>query len=139
MEFIGKRVFNSIRKSIKKSREEAKRRRMRPYMPCYFDRGVTEQEFHEIVEKETKRIKRIIGFERKGSIVWVAVESQSKISEWTFKIDFNNYGHVTGKYWLSTDNEDSDIPERIAERIKNAIQEKVCEHYDKQDDSERDF
>ncbi len=56
-----------------------------------------------------------------GPVVYGIVESQSGLSEWSFTIDFNDYGHITGEYWITTDNDDSIIPERVAGRIREAI------------------
>ena len=37
------------------------------------------------------------------------------------KIDFNDYGHITGRYWIVSENEDSNIPYYIAYNIKSVI------------------
>ena len=54
-------------------------------------------------------------------VVIGTVHSQSGITDWNFKIDFSDYGHLTGKFWMSTDNDDSEIPRTIAGRISDAI------------------
>ena len=47
--------------------------------------------------------------------------SQSGISEWDFELDFNDYGKITGTYWISSDNYDSMIPETLGNLIQKAI------------------
>lgn len=56
-----------------------------------------------------------------GPIVYGTVRSQSGISDWSFTIDFNDFGRITGSYWLSSDNRDSEIPSTIAKRMKSDI------------------
>lgn len=102
----------------KQAAEEAERRRN---CPRIFNDGITRDEFTVIVKRAKKGIKRIAELTTDEMIVSGVVHSQSGISDWKFKIDFSDYGHLTGKYWISTDNSDSDIPEIIAGRISDAI------------------
>ena len=93
--------------------------------PCNFDNGIDNEEFTEIVKKECRAIKRITNYEINGASVRVKVRSQSGISDWKFTMDFNDYGKISGRYWLSSKNGDSKIPETVAERIKEKIIEKL--------------
>jgi hypothetical protein len=43
--------------------------------------------------------------------VTLRVGSISGLSTWEAEIGFNHYGHLTGAYWLDTENTDSLIPE----------------------------
>ena len=54
-------------------------------------------------------------------MVYGTVRTQSGLSEWDFKVDFNDYGHITGKYWLSSDNDDSNIPGHVADNMSTMI------------------
>lgn len=89
--------------------------------PCNFDNGISRTEFNEIVEKELKAIKRINDFSINDTVIRARVRSQSGISEWRFTVDFNDYGKITGNYWLNSKNNDSQIPESVAENIKKSI------------------
>ena len=89
--------------------------------PCNFDNGISKDEFNEIVEKELKAIKRINDFSINDTVIRARVRSQSGISEWRFTVDFNDYGKITGNYWLNSKNNDSQIPESVAENIKKSI------------------
>ena len=60
-----------------------------------------------------------------GPIVKGTVESQSGLSKWNFTVDFNNYGRISGKYWVKSENKDSSIPKHIAEKIKSEIEKTV--------------
>ena len=42
-----------------------------------------------------------------------------------FSIDYNDYGHITGKYWLRSENDDSPVPQVIAKKIRDAIELKL--------------
>ena len=97
--------------------EEEKRKNT----PCMFSDGFTEYEFEKMVKKAGKIIKRISNIRVSGPNVYGTVQSQSGISEWDFNLDFNDYGHITGTYWISSDNNDSNIPKRLAKLIREEL------------------
>lgn len=98
-------------------REEEKRKRTK----CCFSDGISIDEFRYIVKKSVRYIKRVKILPIDDAIVYGMVRSNSGLSEWNFTIDFNDYGHLTGKYWLQSDNEESDVPRVIAEKISALI------------------
>lgn len=102
---------------IHKEKEERKRKSI----PCDFTEGISKEEFESIARQSGKRIKRLSALTIDGTVVRGTVQSQSGISEWTFTVDFNDYGKISGKYWISTTNSDSDIPKKVAENIKDGI------------------
>ena len=108
---------------VKDSIKEQKRKNT----PCLFDNGISQDTFNLIVKDACKTISRVSDFDTKGPVIVGKVRSQSGISEWSFKIDFNDYGKVTGKYWLSSKNEQSQIPETIAKKIQGEIEIKLEE------------
>lgn len=69
-----------------------------------------------------KRIKRIKDIVIVGPVVECVVTSQSGITDWSFSIDFNDYGDLTGRYWIYNENYDSQIPERVAEMIVEELE-----------------
>ena len=88
---------------------------------CHFDGDISKEEFYAMVRRSGKKIRRITNLYADGTMVYGTVCSQSGISDWNFKIDFNDYGKLTGTYWLSSDNDDSNIPEIVADRIAQQI------------------
>lgn len=108
-----------------KNREEAEQRaaqeNQRRNSKCKFDDGVSETEFAELAIKVAKKIKRVKNISVSGPVVCGEVESQSGISTWDFYVDFNDYGHITGKYWIRSENDDSSIPRRIGEMISEQL------------------
>ena len=105
-------------KKIKHNIEEENRRKN---TVCHFDEDISKEEFYVMVKRGKKRIRRITNLYAEGTMVYGTVRSQSGISDWRFRIDFNDYGKLTGAYWLSTDNDDSDIPQIVADRIAQQI------------------
>lgn len=85
-----------------------------------FDGGLSKSEFEALAYKASKNIKRL-SISVVGPIIYGTVKSQSGISEWHFKLDFNDYGHITGKYWASSDNGDSAIPKRLGDVLAALI------------------
>ena len=98
----------------KREREEKERRRS---YPCNFNNNITKENFIITVYDCCKSIKRINKITIDGAIIHGVVTSQSGLSEWEFSIDFNDYGKLTGNYWIESDNEDSVIPEVLAKKI----------------------
>ena len=109
---------------LRKEREIAEIERKRKGYICYFDGKVTREEFYAIVTKTKKQIRRLTYLYAEDTVVYGRYCSQSGITEWNFKIDFNDYGQLTGRYWLSSENKDSNIPKVVADRISERIKER---------------
>lgn len=91
---------------------------------CEFDdENLSQKEFENIVIQNCKHIKRINNINVNGPIINGTVRSQSGISSWKFIIDFNDYGKITGRYWIFSNNKDSVIPTAIANMVKEHIEE----------------
>ena len=88
---------------------------------CDFDGAVSEDDFQEIVRSAAKPIRRLKVMEIDGPIVRCSVRSASGISTWEFTLDFNDYGDITGKCWIESDNDESTIPTVLRDRIQEAI------------------
>lgn len=109
----------------KKSREKAAEEERRKNIHCNFDDGFSQEEFDNMVRLSGKHIKRLRALHTDGPIIYGTVLSKSGISAWKFELDFNDYGHITGRYWISTDNNDSDIPTAIANNVKTYIEQNL--------------
>lgn len=98
---------------------------------CSFQEGITKLEFETMARRVSKRIKRL-QIDVDAPIIYCKVESQSGISTWKFTVDFNDFGHITGSWWITRrDNHDSSIPNRYADLMKEAIEDKL-KTYDKE-------
>lgn len=106
---------------IRGVRHDIKEEEERKETICYFDGKISKEEFYGMVKRSGKGIRRITGLYAKETIVYGIVRSQSGLSNWSFTIDFNDYGDLTGKCWISTDNNDSNIPKIVADRIAQQI------------------
>lgn len=109
----------------KRANEENENRRQetlrRKNTPCEFSDGLSRDEFEEIAVKVCKKIKRVKKATVEGPFVYGEVESKSGLSTWSFCVDFNDYGHITGKFWITSQNDDSNIPNHIGELISQTI------------------
>lgn len=111
-----------ILKGISNSRYESEMENRRRNQPCKFTDELSENCFEEIAIRAVKRLKKKkIHIEVYGAKVYGIVESQTALTEWNFTIDFNDYGELTGAYWIWTENDDSIIPNRIAEIMQEEI------------------
>ena len=106
-----------VYRGIKQSQEETKRKKT----PFYFSDGISEENFKDIVARSKRNIKRIVSLTSTGPVVKGVVRSQSGISVWSFTIDFNDYGHFSKRYWLNSDNHQSEIPAIVARNIQSEI------------------
>lgn len=93
------------------------------YPQDVFTSKISEEKFKEIVEKAVARIKkRTIKYSIEGAKILGEVESLSRISTWSFTLDFYNYGRLTGDCTIWSENDTSEIPNAIANSIKQDIQ-----------------
>lgn len=122
-------VSGLIHKSNEKARKEAEEQEKRRNTPCRFLDGFSESDFNVMAVRASKRIKRL-SVSVEGPVIYGTVQSQSGISKWHFKVDFNDYGHVTGRYWLKSDNSDSKIPEHYADSVVSLIRDYDPDDYD---------
>ena len=112
-----------VLKGISESRKEREEEERRRNTPCKFSNQLTKEDFEEIVNHAIKGVKRKkIEIAITGPVIKGEVVSQSGLSTWKFSIDFNDYGKISGKYWIKTENSDSTIPKHIAEEIKTEIE-----------------
>lgn len=110
-----------LRNKNKEALEEEERRKN---TVCKFDdEKLSQKEFENFIIQNCKRIKRINNITVNGPIINGTVRSQSGISSWEFTIDFNDYGRITGRYWIFSNNKDSVIPTAIANMVKEHIEE----------------
>lgn len=72
--------------------------------------------------KRTPRVQDVLVT---GMIVTLHVKSNSGLTRWAAKIDFNDYGHLTGAYWLETENSDSLVPEHFARALQSQVARRV--------------
>lgn len=98
--------------------QETKRRKN---SPLRFDEGITQSEFNEIVRDAAERAPRVQNAVTTGMSVTLYVKSNSGLSTWKAEIDFNDYGHLTGEYWLRSDNPDSLIPKYFVNAVRAQI------------------
>ena len=88
---------------------------------CSFDGSISYEEFQSAVHSAAKTIRRLKVLEIDGPIVRCSVRSSSGISTWEFSLDFNDYGDITGKCWINSDNEESTIPSVFVDRIQEEL------------------
>lgn len=115
-----KKLMNEMKNENERNRR-TKVNAKRKAMPCYFEDGISVNEFTSIANRCGKKIKRIRKVDVEGPIVYCVAESQSGYSEWEFKLDFNDWGHITGTYWTQTDNDDSLIPRHFGHMMSRLI------------------
>ena len=85
------------------------------------DNLMTEYEFRDIAIRIAKPIKRLT-VSVDNQFIHGTVRTKNGINTWEFTIDFNDYGTLTGNYWMRyVENSDSQIPSRYAEQLSSAI------------------
>lgn len=117
-------VFHVLTLGIVDSNEEVERKNT----PCRFTSELTREDFREIAIRVAKPIKRLkVSVE--DEFVIGEVRTTSGINTWDFKLDFNDYGRITGRYWFRYfGNSDSQIPDSYAKQLKSAIEEHLRTH-----------
>ena len=88
-----------------------------------FRDDMTSKDFASVASKTGKRIRRIEAVSVKGHEITCEVSAQSGLSAWSFTVDFDSYGHLSSRYRLRSENEDSSIPGVFAERVAQQIRD----------------
>ena len=73
-----------------------------------------------------RHASHVTGISVDGTVVKVAMRSTSATPAWTFSIDFDDGGRVTGRYDIKSENDESDIPELFASLMSERI--RACAH-----------
>ena len=115
-------LLGSTVRTLYKDAQETKRRKS---APLRFDDGLTQDEFNEIVRDTAKRTPRVADVVVTGMTATLHVASLSGLSTWKAEIDFNDHGHLTGAYWVSSGNPESLIPRHFAEAVQAEITGRV--------------
>ena len=114
---IGIGVVSAV---VGKSRAEEKLRKETPFS---FSVNLNKDDFEDIVYRVSRQIKkRHLSISIIGPVIYGSYSSQSGLTTYDFSIDFNDYGKLTGRYWLRSENSDSSIPERIASGVHDEIE-----------------
>lgn len=117
------RTLHDAGKEFKRQAEEEQRRKNSPLV---LDPRLGYQDFQDLVGEIAKTTPRVVGVRISGLVVFLEVRSNSGLTTWSATIDFNDYGHLTGRYWLTTENTQSPIPNVFADSVKVEIQKRVA-------------
>lgn len=112
MRYDEKKERRKKREAEKKAYEKAAK---------HFRDDMTSDDLADVALKVGKRIRRINAVSVKGHKVACKVLAQSGLSTWGFTVDFDSHGHMSSKYTVRSENEDSDIPAVFAERVAQQI------------------
>ena len=115
-------VIGAVARRIYRDARETRRRKD---SPLCFDEGLTQTEFIELARDAGNSTPRVRSTVTTGMTVKLYVRSNSGLSTWKAEIDFNDYGRLTGKYWLDTENSESLIPKHFADAVKERIGRRV--------------
>lgn len=96
-----------------------------------FKGGLTEAKFQDMALEVSMKFPRIKAMSFIDAVIHATVESISGLSTWGFFVDYNDYGMVTGSYWMNNENEGSNIPylfaDALAEKIMAVLDESVID------------
>lgn len=115
-------AVGGIVKSIVADAQETRRRKAS--LPMFVD-GITEDEFSAMVRRATATVPRIDAVGIDGMVVSMTVRSNTGLTKWNAQVDFNDYGHLTGMYWLDSQNDQSVIPGAVAEALATDIRHAI--------------
>lgn len=114
-----------LAQTVVRNAQETQRRRN---SPLSFDDGLSEQDFVEIATDTASRTHRVRQTDVVGMTVHLHIRSISGLSDWNAEIDFNDYGHLTGSYWIKSENSDSQIPSHFANAVSAQIHERTADY-----------
>lgn len=110
-----------IIRAVRSGQETARRKNS----PLQFDSRLTQLDFVGLAEHVAKATPRVKQVTVAGLVVTILVSSTSGLSTWSAEIDFNDYGRPTGKYWITSENGQSQIPAFFADAVQRQLRERV--------------
>ena len=116
--------WNSQERLEKKQDDE-----LRHSLSIQFPEFLNQEEFNRIIHEETDKINRFKKVEINQALISFEVYSNSRISTWCFTLEYNDYGILTGKVRISSENSDSSFPENISLRISERLIEILKNQY----------
>jgi hypothetical protein len=121
---VGAVVRNAL-KGAEEARREAEETERRRLSPLRFDERLTQSDFSDLVQNVAASTPRVAVARVDGMTVTLYVASISGLSTWKAEIDFNDYGRLSGAYWLDSENSDSSIPEHFADMVRAQINSRM--------------
>lgn len=118
-------VARSIYQGSKEAKRVAEEERRRKDSPLVFFPRLGYQDFLDLVGEIAKTTPRLVDASVNGLVVFLEVRSNTGLTTWSAGIDFNDYGHLTGRYWLTTENDQSPIPKFFANAVQAEIRKRV--------------
>lgn len=122
--FVERHSWHSQERLEKKQDEE-----LRQSLSIQFPEFLNQEEFNRIIHEESVKIIRIKEVEISQALINFEVYSNSRISTWCFTLDYNDYGILTGKVRISSENSDSSIPENVSLRISERLTDILKNQY----------
>lgn len=114
-------VSESFREAKRAADEEVRRRAA----PLCFGDGISQSQFTHLATKTARTMPRLQHVTVAGMTVTLYMRSITGLTNWTARVDFSDYGRLTGSWWLESDNDDSPIPERFAETMAEQIKSRL--------------
>ncbi|GAA3033542.1 hypothetical protein [Microbacterium dextranolyticum] len=99
--------------AVKSAKETAQRRAT----PVEWDPRFSREAFQDFINKTTQRLPRVYASHADGLIVTIHVKSNTGLTSWKAEVDFCDYGRLTGKYWITSENTQSPIPQALADAV----------------------
>ena len=122
-------LFGMSRDEQKKEQKKIEAQRSRKNSWHGFKEPISKNDFYDIISAVTKKNRkhdRLLGFVIDNAEVTVTVQSQHKRSSWTFCVDFNDYGDLTGRYYFVDHGKDeSNIPDHFANCVSEEIAKRL--------------
>ena len=116
--------WNSQERLEKKQDEE-----LRQSLSIQFPEFLNQEEFNRIIHEETDKINRFKKVEINQALINFEVYSNSRISTWCFTLDYNDYGILTEKVRISSENTDSSMPKNVSLRISERLNDILKNQY----------
>ena len=89
--------------------------------PCKFDDGISYHEFEQIAKKAAEKFPRIKQVTVGNAEIYCTVESITGYTDWYFRVNFNDWGHITGTRWSYTSNSDSNLHKAFGEEVAREV------------------
>lgn len=119
---------------VKRERERLEAEKLRQESWKGFEDEISESDFKLMVAAAKKGINRLVSLTSVGPVVYGTVLSESGDYQWDFQVDFNDFGQITGTYYVYGEQKYDAIVNKVANTIKGYIENFPFEYIDDEAD-----
>lgn len=93
--------------------------------PIEWDPRFPKEDFEAVCSEVGRKLPRVYATSVDGLRVTLFVKSNTGLTTWKAAVDMNDYGRLSGKYWIESENKQSPIPAAFADAVEAEVRTRL--------------